>query len=328
MTDWREFFARRGIELAELRPLAGGVINETWLVNDREYVLRHYRRTRDSAELLYELSAIRFLADRGFPTAAVVPADDGALFDRVAGRPAALFRYVPGTVGRARESGRGSADIAAGITVARQVAHMHIVSAGAQFPGRRTERGDPMLRLSRWLADEAVDPEFREIAGAPEFLDRLRSHYTALAEILGQEPDLPRGLAHADVAARNIMFNTDGSVAAFLDFDDCLNSYVLYDLCSLVWEWGRDDTGGHDPVRVRRLVDAYDDVRPRTTDERRLLPDLYAAFLAADGAGTTSWWWRGEGNPRPIADSYSAQGFLDLVSEPGWRDQSGFAGQR
>lgn len=73
MTDWHDFLGRRGVAEAELRPLSGGVINETWLVNDHEYVLRHYRRTRDSAELTYELTAIRFLAERGFPVAPVIP---------------------------------------------------------------------------------------------------------------------------------------------------------------------------------------------------------------------------------------------------------------
>lgn len=328
MTDWRDFLARRGVELNRLRPLAGGVINETWLVNDHEYVLRHYRRTRDSAELIYELSAVRFLADHGFPTAPVVPAVDGALFDRVGDRPAVLFGYVLGSAGRARDFGLGSADIAAGVAVAREVARMHVISAGAHFPGQRSERGDPMLRLSRWLADEGADPEFLDIPGAGEFLDRLKSHYTELNAELQSDPDMPRGLAHGDVAARNILFDADGGIAAFLDFDDCLSSYVIYDLCSLIWEWGRDDAGAHDAARVLRLVAAYDGVRRLTGDERRLLPDLYAAFMAADGAGTTSWWWRGENSPRPIFDSYSAQGFLDLVSDPDWRNNGGFGGRR
>lgn len=85
MTDWRTFLARRGVQLRKLRPLSGGVINETWLVNDHEYVLRRYRRTRADDELLFELSAIQFLAEHEFPTAAVVPATDGKLFDRVEG---------------------------------------------------------------------------------------------------------------------------------------------------------------------------------------------------------------------------------------------------
>lgn len=48
MTDWRDFLDRRGVELTQLQPVAGGVINETWLVNDNEYVLRKPRPISDS----------------------------------------------------------------------------------------------------------------------------------------------------------------------------------------------------------------------------------------------------------------------------------------
>lgn len=221
-------------------------------------------------------------------------------------------------LGRARVNFRGSMDVAAGVTVAKVIAQMHLLTAGRQFPGRRNERADPMVRLSRWLTDDGNDSDFLTIAGAEEFVDAVRSNYVRWAELLSRQPDLPVGLTHGDVKATNVLFNPDGSVAALLDFDDCLSSYVLYDLCSLIWAWGREDSGVHDGDRISSLVAAYQTVRPLTADELALLPDLYGAFLAADGASTVSWWWRGERNPRPVADSHSARGFLDLISQPDW----------
>jgi len=87
---WQAFLDRHGLadrdwSIARLP----GITNDTWLLTDpadddrhgRSYVLRRYRRTTSEDALTFELAAVQYLAEQGFPVAAVVEAGDGARFD-------------------------------------------------------------------------------------------------------------------------------------------------------------------------------------------------------------------------------------------------------
>jgi hypothetical protein len=65
-------------------------------------------------------------------------------------------------------------------------------------------------------------------------------------------------------------------------------------------------------VRVRNLILAYDERRPLTDGEHAVLPDFFAAYVAADAVGKLSWWWRGEGRARPVRDSAAARVFFQV----------------
>ena len=317
---WLPFLDRRGLGGADWwAQRLDGITNETWLLTgadgdrpDDAYVLRHYRRTRGDADLVFELSALRYLASRAFPVASVVDALDGAGFDQVDGRPAVLFEYVPGTVGESL-SETGSRDLVGGIAAAGLLAQMHLVSRHQTFAGSRAERGDPLTRLTRWMSRDGSDPEFLTVPGAADFLHSLSRLIDDITSALDRRSDPWVGLVHGDVAPNNLVLDPSGRVAALLDFDDCMYSYVLYDLCSILWSWGRSSSGQIDPQRARQLVEAYAKVRPLPVDEHRLLPHMFAAYMAADGVDKITWWWRGEGRPRPVSDSSAARGFLELV---------------
>jgi Ser/Thr protein kinase RdoA (MazF antagonist) len=318
--QWLPFLNRRGLAGTNWwAQRLDGITNETWLLTradgDRPedaYVLRHYRRTSGGAELVFELAALRYLAARAFPVACVVDALDGSGFDYVDGRPAALFEYVPGTAGEDLGD-TGSRDLAGGIAAAGLLARMHLISRQQTFAGSRAERGDPLARLARWMSSDGSDPEFPTVPGAADFLARLSQLVDDITSALDRGSDLSVGLVHGDVGPNNLVLDPSGEVAALLDFDDCMYSYVLYDLCSILWSWGRSSSGHIDPSRTRQLVEAYANVRPLTEDEHRLLPHLFAAYMAADGVDKIRWWWRGEGRPRPVSESTAARGFLELV---------------
>ncbi|MEQ7007431.1 phosphotransferase [Actinopolymorpha sp. B17G11] len=283
------------------------------------YVARHYRRTQGAAELVFELAAVRYLAEQGFPVADVVEAGDGARFDYVQGRPCALFHYVAGTAGDSPGES-GCADLTSGITAARLLAQMHLVTRGRTFPGSRSERSDPLMRLTQWVRQDGADPEFLDIPGGPAFLHHLQRLLHTLNFELAQRTHMWVGLVHGDVAPNNLVLDSAGTVAALIDFDDCLYSYVIYDLASILWYWGRSAGGNLDVTRTRRLIEAYCDVRELTADERHLLAPLLAAYLAADAIGQITWWWRGAGKPRPVAEIDTARGYLELTTNPSAED--------
>jgi Ser/Thr protein kinase RdoA (MazF antagonist) len=321
--EWRAFLDRRIVDVSNwTAERLNGVTNDTWKLTpadpgktNESYVARHYRRTQGAAELVFELAAVRYLAEQDFPVADVVEATDGERFDYIRGRPCALFNYVNGTAGDSPGES-GCADLTSGITAARLLAQMHLVTQDRTFPGSRSERSDPMARLTQWVADDGADPEFMDIPGGSAFLNQLLRLLHTLDSELAHDTNVWTGLVHGDVAPNNLVLDSAGSVAALLDFDDCLYSYVIYDLASILWYWGRSAGGDLDRTRIRSLIDAYSDVRELTADERQLLPPLFAAYLAADAVGQISWWWRGVGKPRPLAEIDTARGYLDITSSP------------
>jgi Ser/Thr protein kinase RdoA (MazF antagonist) len=279
------------------------------------YVARHYRRTQGAAELAFELAAVRYLAEHTFPVADVVEARDGARFDHIEGRPCALFNYVDGRAGDSPGE-TGCADLASGVTAARLLAQMHLVTRGRTFPGSRTERSDPITRLTQWVSSDGDDPELLDVPRGSAFLQHVKRLLHTLDAELGQRSNVWVGLVHADVAPNNLVVDSAGTVAALLDFDDCLYSYVIYDLASILWYWGRSAGGDLDGTRIRGLIDAYSDVRELTADEHHLLAPLFASYVAADAIGKITWWWRGARKPRPVDAINSGRAFLGLATNP------------
>lgn len=319
--EWRAFLDRRIAGVPDwLAERLNGVTNDTWKLtpadpgkSNESYVARHYRRTHGAEELVFELAVVRYLAEHGFPVADVVEASDGARFDYIQSRPCALFNYVDGTAGDSPGE-TGCADLSSGISAARLLADMHLVTQGRTFPGSRSERSDPIARLTQWIDSDGADPEFIDISGGPAFLHHLTRLLHTLDSELAQRTKVWVGLVHGDVAPNNLVIDSQSRVAALLDFDDCLYSYVVYDLASILWYWGRSASGDLDGARIRRLTDAYSDVRELTADERHLLVPLFAAYIAADAIGKITWWWRGAGKPRPIAAIDTGRAYLDLAA--------------
>ncbi|MGW5361981.1 phosphotransferase enzyme family protein [Actinopolymorpha pittospori] len=321
--EWRAFLDHRIAGVSDWRAeRLNGVTNDTWKLTPADpgkthtsYVARHYRRTQGAAELAFELAAVRYLAEQAFPVADVVEARDGARFDYVEGRPCALFNYVDGTAGDSPAE-TGCDDLASGITAARLLAEMHLVTQGRTFPGSRTERSDPITRLTQWVSSDGADPEFMDIPGGPAFLHHLKRLLHTLDSELDQRGNVWVGLVHGDVGPNNLVMDSAGAVAALLDFDDCLYSYVIYDLASILWYWGRSAGGDLDGTRIRNLIDAYSDVRELTADERHLLAPLFASYIAGDAIGKITWWWRGARKPRPVEAINSGRAYLGLATDP------------
>jgi Ser/Thr protein kinase RdoA (MazF antagonist) len=319
--EWLAFLDRRVADVTEWQAeRLNGVTNETWKLtpanpgkNHASYVTRHYRRTRGAADLVFELAAVRHLAEQGFPVADVVEARDGTLVDDIQGRPCVLFHFVDGTAGDSPGE-FGCADLPSGVAAARLLATMHLATRGETFPGSRSDYPDPVMRLARWVDGDGADPTLLDIPGGSVFLQHVTRLLQTLKTELGRRSDLWIGLVHGDVAPNNLVMDNAGEISALLDFDDCLCSYVVYDLASILWYWGRSSSGDLDRARMRTLIDTYSEVRRLTADERHLLPPLFSAYIAADAIGKITWWWRGAGNPRPVAAIDTGRAYISLAT--------------
>lgn len=300
-----------------LTPLTGGDINDvrSLRTNDGTYVLRRYLRDRSPGDLLYELSAVEFLHDHGFPTPRPHRTAEGALSAVVGGRRAAVFDFIEGRPAEEREGGYGSLDIELGLTLASYAARMHILTAGHTFAGERSSAWVPHVRVAKF-AETVLDADLESrMIGIGSLVAATRSASTALAAVL-EEGDLPRGLVHGDLRAANFLVSPPtNEIVAVIDFDDCYDSYLLYDLCSLISYWGLDEDRKVDIDRVRPLVAAYNEVRPLTHDERRVLPWLLMAYFGAEGTTVVNNMLNRSGRGE-VSYSYSVGTFVDFLNRP------------
>jgi homoserine kinase type II len=315
---WIDFFQDRRLDARTLtvQKLASGEINENWRIdapNRRQaWVLRHYARTTEAQELDCELAAVDALARAGFPTPAPIPATrtwdpTTRLWEMVDDRPAALFSFSAGAHPPVRPGGYGSTDIVLGERVAQLAARLHATLSRIALPGRRRPERDPWRRISAFLASDLPQhPAFAELTGL------LRDVHERLGPIYSTPSGLPRGLIHNDLQPLNLLIDDGGEIIALLDFDDCAQTFLAYDVASVVSSFGKDDNRWPDGNRISRLIAAYETVRPFTDLERRVLPDLLIAHAGSEAITVIGKWIAlGRANIDPM-DSYSARELVGL----------------
>jgi len=307
-SDLTGFLRGRGVDALDVVPLLGGEKNRSWLV-DGTFVARSYSTSMPD-EVEYELHAIEFLAQRGFPTPAPIAADDGSLWGWIDDRPAALFTYAAGAHPSDLIDGYFSPDLQLGRDAAGLAAQLHTLTADQTFPGQRTTRLDPLERIESFLRSPYADlPVLRD---ATHHLTVLRQK---IAAVYANPAGLHQGLVHNDISAVNLLLDEPGNITALIDFDDCMTSFHLYDLGRVAETWGRTPDRHADLTRIHQLIEAYDATRPLTTRESDLAVDLIATYAAATGTDYLTNLLRAGARIESPADSYSMLFFLDLIGE-------------
>ncbi len=223
----------------------------------RRYFLR-LNEGKSDAEVLFEAEVLRFLAASRYPVPRLHPADDGRPFAAVAGKQAMLFSYAAG-----EEISRAQAGPERCRRVGEQLGRLHELSSG--FGGDRPNPYAPP-RVRGWIEalrpDGGGDPEVR--AALPLLEEEL-----ALAEAL---PAAPRGLVHGDLFVENVLWIGD-RVSHVLDWEMSCVDALAWDLGVAVNAWCWVDGHGHDPARVRALLEGY-------RSRRRLEPETVEALHA------------------------------------------------
>ncbi|MGH3486644.1 MAG: phosphotransferase enzyme family protein [Actinopolymorphaceae bacterium] len=319
--DLSGFLPRYGIDAATavVAPLTRGEKNATWSVTlptGRRLVVRQYAAS-DADEVEYELAASEFLARQGFPTPAPVRTSAGELWIRLAGHPAAVFTFADGVHPPERDGGYGSFDLDLGRQAAALAAHLHVVSGGRSFPGRRSAHRDPLHQVGAFLSGPYV-----RLPVMQEVVDQLAPLHARIARVYDRPDGLRKGLVHLDITAANLLVDKEsGAITTLLDFDDCAESFQLYDLGSIVDTWGRDAHRHADLERIGRLIEAYDEIGALSKREIDLTADFLALCAAATGVGVLSRALRAGGTVRDARESYSMLLFLDLrvAARDGWR---------
>ena len=256
--------ARLGLgALQELKPCAGGIENTNYFADTSQgrFVLTLFERM-DAAELDFDLSLMRHLAEQGLPVPRPCPDADGNLLLALKGKPAAVVARLPGQHHLAPDADDCRS---VGATLAR----MHVA-------GRLFERVQANPRGLAWW-EETVPVVLPHLDDAERQLmqDEL-SYQKRLAESPAYR-SLPRGPIHGDLFRDNVMFEGD-RLAGVFDFYFAGIDCLLYDIAVALNDWCIDlDTGRLAEERAQAFVDAYGAVRRFESAELRLLPALMRA---------------------------------------------------
>lgn len=239
--------------------IAEGIENSNYLlVTDKStFILTLYERRVRVDDLPFFISLMEYLAARGVPCPTPVHGRDGEALRQLNGRPAAMVTFLSGMSPRRLTPEHCSA-------VGEALAGLHL--AGADFPMRR--RNDlsvdgwrPLLRASARHEQEVAAELVSELA---EDIAHLESEWPT---------QLPEGVIHADLFPDNVFFHGD-RLSGVIDFYFACTDFLAYDLAVCLNAWCFETDGSFNVTKARRLVGAYQSVRPLTEAEWQAFPLL------------------------------------------------------
>jgi homoserine kinase type II len=256
----RVFAAAYGIgEVRACTGIAEGYENSNFLLVTAtgRFILTLYEKRVKEEDLPFFLGLMAHLADRGIPCPRPLRRRDGAVFGRLADRPAAILSFLAGAWPRRVTERHCRA-------LGRSMARMH--RAGRDFPIERA----PDLSLGAWrglarrLAGraEALQPGLEDLIAAE--LDFLEAHW----------PDaLPGGVIHGDLFPDNVFF-ARGRISGLIDFYFACQDRLAFDLAVCLNAWCCDGRGRMIRKRAAGLLAGYGEERRLEKAEVAALPTL------------------------------------------------------
>jgi len=258
--------------------ITGGRSNLTFKVSDRhdrKWVLRrpplgHVLATAHDMGREYRI--ISALADSGVPVPQVVGLCED---ENINGAPFYVMDFVPGVVVRTIEDAeRVSVETRhrMGVSLIEVLARLHEVNLNAVgLANLGRHEGYIERQLKRWRT-QFVESTTREVPGVLETHEILASRVPVQQGV---------GIVHGDYRLDNCMMNSDGSVAAVLDWELCTLGDVLADVAGMVAYADERTTGGSPPPTSADGFPSIDEVRELyarcgTRDLQNL--DFYVAF--------------------------------------------------
>ena len=242
-----------------LKGVAEGVENSNFLLETEagRYFLTVYEKRTREEDLPFFLDLLRWLGERGFPSAIPVADRTGQMLKRVRDKPCAIVTFLSGLSVR-RPSAAHCREAGAGL------AALHLAAEG--FVGVRAND----------LGQAAWAPLFSRLKAEAEGLKPgLAATIDADLMLLAQgwPSGLPRGVIHADYFPDNVFF-AGGKFAGAIDFYFACVDALAYDIAVALNAWCFEADGSFNITSARQLVAGYESLRPLSDAERSALPIL------------------------------------------------------
>ena len=257
MHDLRPWLMRYAVgEAQDIRGIEAGIDNSNFFVTtgQGEYVLTLFERLT-AEQLPYYLNLMAHLASHDILVASPISDMNGNVLSELCGKPAALVVKLEGDWLR-EPLPEHCAQVGA------MMAKMHIA-------GREYTHYQPNLRGLSWLMETAplvlgylTEENALFLRDEMELVDSF-----ARSETFGK---LPYGPIHADLFRNNVMFDNN-RLSGFFDFYFAGDDTFIFDVAVAVNDWCIWlDTGELDEARTRAFLDAYNQVRPFTQEEKEV----------------------------------------------------------
>lgn len=201
-----------GMTAASVRPLDGGLINQTFLVEtrDEKFILQSLNKIF-AASVHQDIEAITaYLAAKGMTTPRLLRTQQGGLWTTVEGEVFRLMTFIAGDTFHRLDSPQRA--VAAGALVGRFHAALQDCQHHFVFtrPGAH-DTAKHMAFLRDTVARHPAHPQFARVQGAA---GDILTAYAALASL----PAVPLRMAHGDLKVSNIIFDGPRGVA-LIDLD-------------------------------------------------------------------------------------------------------------
>ncbi len=271
------FVARLSVgRLIDLRGIQAGIENSNFFLDTldkgstRHWVLTLFERLTFE-QLPFYLELMRHLAERGIPVPMPQADASGAILHTLRGKPAALVDRLPG-------GHQLAPDVDHCAQVGAMLARMHAA-------GRDLALQQPNLRGLPWWT-QTVPQVLPHVSPAQHELLLSELAYQQQLAASAAFASLPRGPIHADLFRDNVMFEPGGErggrgherLCGFFDFYFAGVDAFLFDIAVCLNDWCIDLAGGAlADDRAQAFVAAYAEVRPLSSNERRLMPALLRA---------------------------------------------------
>lgn len=255
-----DFVARYDIgSSVSCKGIAEGVENSNYLLRTERdsYILTLYEKRVREEDLPFFLGLMEHLAGRGIACPTPIHDRDGAMLNRLCGRPAAIVSFLEGMWPR-RPTPRHCQ------LLGEAMAQMHL--AGADYRLRRPndlshEGWGRLIEACGRRADEVI----------PGLADELATAYRGIEAAWPRA--LPQGVIHADLFPDNVFFLHD-RLSGVIDFYFACNDFYAYDIAVCLNAWCFEPDGSFNVTKARVLLAAYRAVRPLSPDEIDALPLL------------------------------------------------------
>ena len=208
-------------------------------------------------DLPFFLGLMEYLAAAGLPCPTPVRDRRGEMLRDLAGRPAAIIKFLEGLWVRRPTASHCAA-------LGRSLAEFHL--AGLNFDLTRANR----LSVESWrpLYDSfgsQADTIREGLSG--QIVEELTSLEQAWPGAL------PVGIIHADLFPDNVFF-LGQDISGLIDFYFACNDMLAYDIGICLNAWCFEPDNSFNITKARALLNAYTEVRPFSGDEFDALPIL------------------------------------------------------
>jgi homoserine kinase type II len=257
-------------EATAIRGILGGIENSNFFLDTakngekKEFVLTIFERLT-AEQLPYYLELMRHLANRGIPVPKPIENNDGAILFSLKGKPAAIVSKLPG-LSRLKPEAKHCA------MVGEMLAKMHL--AGKDFPKAQ----ENLRSLGWWQKTIPLVLPYLDSGQRDLLVSELKTQETFFSS--PSYDRLPQGASHCDLFRDNVLFDPQGAtdtsqdqLGGFFDFYFAGTDKWLFDLAVTVNDWClAENQRDLDPTRYEALMQAYQAIRPLTSDELACWP--------------------------------------------------------